>query len=137
MKERSFIDTNILVYTDDADSGKKAEVAINLVENVMRSKLGVISPQVLQEYFVTTTRKLGVSVELAKKRVEFFSLFHMVQITPDDILSAINIHRLYPLSFWDSLVINAARKSGCRILLSEDMNHGQEIDGVKIINPFR
>lgn len=136
MEERSFIDTNILVYTDDAEAEKKADIAVNLVADAMRSKLGVISTQILQEYFVATTRKLGVNVELAKKRVEFFSLFHMVQITPQDIFSAINIHRLYSLSFWDSLIIHAAGKSNCRILLSEDMNHGQEIEGVKIVNPF-
>lgn len=136
MNERSFIDTNILVYSDDADSKVKSDISIDLLEKAMRTKLGVLSTQILQEYFVATTRKLGLSAELAKKRVEFFSLFHVVQITPLDIFSAINIYRLYQLSFWDSLVIHAARQSNCRILLSEDMNHGQEIEGVTIVNPF-
>jgi predicted nucleic acid-binding protein len=136
MKERSFFDTNILVYTDDSEEAIKAEKSIDLIEDAMRSNRGVLSTQILQEYFVATTRKLGLDPELAKQRVEFFSLMHTVQVTPEDIFSAINIYRLYHLSFWDALVIQAARKSNCNTILTEDLNHGQIIEGVKIINPF-
>ena len=137
MKEMTFIDTNILVYTDDADSPEKAEIAINFIEEAMRHKTGIISTQILQEYFVAVTRKLGIDAEIAKRRVEIFSLLHTVQITPQDVLSAINLHRLYPLSFWDSLVIHAAKISGCKTLLTEDLSHGQQIEGIHIINPFK
>jgi predicted nucleic acid-binding protein len=91
---------------------------------------------VLQEYFVASTRKLGLDPSLAKNRVQIFSRLEVVNITPEDVCSAIDIHRLHGLSFWDSLILHAARKAGCSVLLSEDMNHGQKIEGVRIINPF-
>ncbi|MFW5816651.1 MAG: twitching motility protein PilT, partial [Wenzhouxiangella sp.] len=72
MKERSFLDTNILVYTDDADAPEKSQLAIELVEQALRTKKGVISSQVLQEYIATSTRKLGVAIELAKQRARLF-----------------------------------------------------------------
>jgi predicted nucleic acid-binding protein len=136
MKERSFIDTNILVYTDDADSPDKCRVAIDLVADAMRSKQGVISTQILQEYYAASTRKLAIDPVLAKQRVQFFLKMHTVQITPADVLSAIDLHRLHALSFWDALVVHAARQAKCTRLLSEDMNHGQVIEGIQIINPF-
>lgn len=136
MKERSFIDTNILVYTDDADSPEKCRLAVDLVEDAMRSNLGVISTQVLQEYFVAATRKLDVDVVAAKRRMQLLFRLNVVQITPDDVLAAIDVHRLHTLSFWDALILHAARKAACSILLSEDMNHGQVIEGIRIHNPF-
>lgn len=136
MKERSFIDTNILVYTDDADSPEKCHRAIELVEDVMRSNLGFISTQVLQEYFVAVTRKLDVDAIAAKRRIQLLLRLNIVQITPGDVLAAIDLHRLHALSYWDALILRAARKAGCSVLLSDDMNHGQEIEGIRICNPF-
>jgi len=136
MKERSFIDTNILVYTDDADSPEKSRLAVDLVENAMRTNLGVISTQVLQEYFVAATRKLGVDGIIAKRRMLLISRMNVVQITPEDLLSAIDLHLLHTLSFWDALIVHAARKADCSLLYSEDMNHNQIIDGIRIQNPF-
>jgi len=136
MKERSFIDTNILVYTDDADAPEECRRAVDLVEDAMRSNQGVISTQVLQEYFVAATRKLGVDVVTAKRRTQLLFRLNVVQITPDDVLAAIDLHRLHLLSFWDALILHAARKAGCSVLFSEDMNHGQVIEGIRICNPF-
>jgi len=136
MKERSFIDTNILVYTDDADSPEKSRLAVDLVENAMRTNLGVISTQVLQEYFVAATRKLGVDGVIAKRRMLLISRMNVVQITPEDVLSAIDLHLLHTLSFWDALIVHAARKADCSLLYSEDLNHNQIIDGIRIQNPF-
>jgi len=136
MKERSFIDTNILVYTDDADSPEKSRLAVDLVENAMRTNLGVISTQVLQEYFVAATRKLGVDGIIAKRRMLLISRMNVVQITPEDVLSAIDLHLLHTLSFWDALIVHAARKADCSLLYSEDLNHNQIIDGIRIQNPF-
>ena len=136
MKERSFIDTNILVYTDDADSPEKSRQAIRLVEDAMSTNLGVISTQVLQEYFSAATRKLGVDFVTAKRRTQLFIRMNVVQITPDDILAAIDLHQLRALSFWDSLILHAARQASCSVLLSEDMGHGQIIEGIRIQNPF-
>jgi len=136
MKERSFIDTNILVYTDDADSPEKCRQAVDLVEDAMRSNQGIISTQVLQEYFVAVTRKLDVDVVTAKHRMQLLFRLNVVQITPDDVLAAIDLHRLHVLSFWDALILHAARKAGCSVLYSEDMGHGQIIEGIHIRNPF-
>jgi predicted nucleic acid-binding protein len=73
---------------------------------------------------------------LAKRRVEVFAKFQVAEPTVADVLSAIDLHRLRGLSFWDSLILHCAKQSGCRVLLSEDLQHGQVIDGVRIINPF-
>ncbi|MEE4638930.1 MAG: PIN domain-containing protein [Wenzhouxiangella sp.] len=137
MKERSFLDTNILVYTDDADAPDKSERAIELVEQAIRSKKGVISTQVLQEYFVTSTRKLGVAVETAKQRARLFARMSVIQIATSDVMAAIDLVQLHRLSYWDALIVQAARKAECGVLLTEGLQHGQVIDGVRITNPFR
>jgi len=136
MKGRSFFDTNILVYTDDGGANRKADVAIDLVEQAMRNRLGIISTQVMQEYYVAVTRKLGLAPELARQRLEFFSLMQCYQTSQSDVLDAINLSQLYQLSFWDALILQAAKRSSCSYLLSEDLNHNQTIEGVTIINPF-
>ena len=136
MTERSFVDTNILVYTDDQQDGVKRERALQLIEQLRLNSHGVVSTQVLQEYFVAATRKLSVDAGIARRKVELFSHMNVVQITPDDILDAIDIHRLNSLSFWDSLIVHAARSAGCSVLYSEDMSKGAVIAGVRVLNPF-
>lgn len=136
MKERSFIDTNILVYTDDAEATFKADISSELLVQAVQSGLGVISTQILQEYFVASTRKRGVQVDIAKQRVQFFSRLQWVSISANDVLSAIDLHRLHGLSFWDALVVQSARNARCTVLLSEDMQHGRIFDGVRVHNPF-
>jgi predicted nucleic acid-binding protein len=96
----------------------------------------VVSLQVLQEYFVTVTRKLSLEAGFARNKVEIFSKFNVAAPAVDDILAAIDLHRLHGFSYWDALVLRMARQSGCRVVLSEDMQHGQAIDGVRIVNPF-
>jgi predicted nucleic acid-binding protein len=73
---------------------------------------------------------------LAKRRVEVFAKFQVTEPAVADVLLAIDLHRLHGLSFWDSLILQSAKQSGCRVLLSEDMQHGQVIDGMRIVNPF-
>ena len=97
---------------------------------------GVLSTQVLQEFFVASTRKLGVPAEIARRKVELLSRLDVVTIQPSLILDAIDLHRLHSLSFWDALILRAAAASGCRRLLTEDMHSGQVIAGAKIENPF-
>lgn len=133
---RSFLDTNVLVYSDDPRDPAKQATALDLIKDHLRSRRGVVSLQVLQEYFVSATGKLKLSAELAKQRVEVFARFHVAEPTVNDILAAIDLHRLYRLSFWDALVLRTAKQTGCRVLLTEDMQHGNEIDGVEIVNPF-
>jgi len=133
---RSFLDTNILVYTDDNANPTKQTRALDILNGHRQAKSGVVSLQVLQEYFVTVTRKYGVDPGAARRKVELFSAFDVVEPTLSDVLTAIDLHRLYRLSFWDALVVRTAKQSGCRIVFSEDMQNGQVIDGVHIVNPF-
>jgi predicted nucleic acid-binding protein len=102
----------------------------------MRQRTGVVSLQVLQEYFVSARGKLRLDAELAKRRVEVFARFHVVVPRVSDILAAIDLHRLLGFSYWDSLIVHCARQAGCAVLLTEDMQHGQVIDGVRVVNPF-
>ena len=133
---RIFLDTNILVYSDDPRDPVKQTKAINLIRDHLRSRAGVVSLQVLQEYFVSATGKLRLDSELAKRRVEVFARLQVAEPTVGDILAAIDLHRLHGLSLWDALILRSAKQSGCRVLLTEDMQHGQVVDGVKIVNPF-
>ncbi|MGB8011496.1 MAG: PIN domain-containing protein [Terriglobales bacterium] len=137
MNARSFFDTNVLVYTDDKRAGKKQSRAIDLVAEHRHNGTGVVSLHVLQEYFVTVTRKLNVDSSLARRKVEILSEFDVVAPELADILAAIDLHRLHGFSFWDALVVCAAKQAGCRVLLSEDFQEGREIDGIQVVNPFR
>ena len=136
MSARSFLDTNVLVYTDDHDTPDKQRVALDLVERFRLQGTGVVSTQVLQEYFSAATRKLKVRPDLARRKVEIFARLDLVQVDLDLILSAIDLHRLQMVSFWDALIVRAALASGCIVLLSEDLQTGQRFNGLQIINPF-
>ena len=133
---RTFLDTNILVYAEDRNEPIKKTKAVELILEHKRQRTGVVSLQVLQEFFVTVTRKLKLDVEIARYKVEFHSRFIVAEPTITDILAAIDLHRLHGVSFYDALVLRMAQQTGCRILLSEDMQHGRDFDGVKIVNPF-
>lgn len=133
---RSFIDTNVLVYADDAYDKGKQRVAIDLVVSLRRSRAGVLSVQVLQEYYVNAIQKLKLDAAFARRRVELFGRFETVRPDVGLVLGAIDLQRLHPLSFWDAMILEAARVSGCGAVLSEDMQPGATIAGVKIVNPF-
>ena len=91
--------------------------------------------QVLQEYFVTVTRKLQVDARIARRKVELLAEFDVAAPDVADILAAIDLHRLHGFSFWDALILRSAMQTGCRVLLSEDL-HAREVDAVRIVNPF-
>jgi len=133
---RTFLDTNILVYSDDPRDPAKRATALELIQDHLRLRTGTVSLQVLQEYFVSATGRLKLDSGLARQRVEVFARFNVAEPAVGDILAAIDIHRLHRFSFWDALVLRMAKQTGCRVLLSEDMQHGQEFDGVRIVNPF-
>lgn len=136
MSVRSFFDTNILVYADDKSTPSKQKRAIELVAQHRRAGTGVVSMQVLQEYFVTATRKLGVDAKVARRKVELLAEFDVAAPDVADILAAIDLHRLHGFSFWDGLVIRSAKQAGCSVLLTEDMQDTREVDGIRIVNPF-
>ena len=137
MRARTFFDTDVLVYTDDKAAPAKQRRALDLIAEHRRARTGVVSLQVLQEYFVTVTRKLHLDPRIARRKVELIAEFDVASPEVADILAAIDLHRLHGVSFWDALVLRAAKQAGCSILLSEDMQGNREIDGVQIVNPFQ
>ncbi len=136
MPTRSFFDTNVLVYTDDKANRTKQRHAIDLVTEHRRNRTGVVSLQVLPEYFVTITRKLHIEAAIARRKVELLAEFDVAAPEVSDILAAIDLHRLHGLLFWDALVIRSAKQSGCSVLFSENMQAGRDVEGLSIVNPF-
>lgn len=137
MSARSFFDTSILIYTDDRAAPAKQRSALELVAEHRLAGTGVVSLQVLQEYFVTVTRKLHVEAQIARRKVELLAEFDVAVLGLPDILAAIDLHRLHQFSFWDALILRAAQRTGCSVLYSEDLQQAREVDGVRIVNPFR
>ncbi len=137
MKERTFLDTNVLVYADDLDAGEKHRVAREVLREAFASTLGAVSTQVLEEFFVVATKKLKVPADVARRKVELLGQLDVVRIELGTILEAIDLHRLRQISFWDALLVRCAVAARAKRLLTEDLQHGQLVDGVRIENPFR
>ena len=136
MSDLAFFDTNILIYADDASAPEKRERAISLVADHQRRNSLVISLQVLQEYFSAATRKLGVAAETAQRKVEVLARGKVVRFTERDVIAAIELHRLVRISFWDAMIVHAARAANVAVLYSEDLGHGSVLGGVAVRNPF-
>ncbi len=136
MTVRSFVDTNILVYADDRRDREKQKTARDLLHRGIEKGRLVLSTQVLQEYFVSATRKLSISPEVARRKVELYSTQPVVVVQPDLILQAVDLHRQHQISFWDSLIVCAAAVSRCRVLYTEDLQAGFAYRGLNIVNPF-
>lgn len=136
MAGRVFLDTNVLVYAEDARDGAKCKQARSIIEQAISSGEAVVSTQVLQELFSVATKKLGIAATVARGLVEDYSKLDVVLVRPELILGAIDLHRVHSVSFWDALVIRSASAASCDRLLSEDLQHGRTIDGVLIENPF-
>jgi predicted nucleic acid-binding protein len=133
---RSFIDTNLLIYADASDAAAKQTTAVELISAHLRAGSGVISTQVLHEYVNAALRKLVLPLDLLRSRVRLYSRFEVVNASPAAVLHGLDLLALHQLSFWDALIVQAARDSGCVQLLTEDMQAGAVVAGVRIINPF-
>lgn len=133
-----FFDTNVLVYLFDADAPKKRERAREIFDQHVRDGSLSISTQVLQELYVTLTRKLAVTLSESEACEVITAMCEMPVVITDGpmVLSAIQLSQRQKLSFWDALIIESARHSGATVLLSEDLQHGQIVEGVTITNPF-
>lgn len=138
MSDKCFVDTNILVYAHDRSAGIKHINARKLLEDLWDSGDGVLSTQVLQELCVNLRRKAGSPLPLDEVRVLIrdYVTWEVVINTPDSILEALEIEVRYKISFWDALIIQAARQSGAAILYSEDLAAGQRYGSVRVVNPF-
>lgn len=136
--ERCFVDSNILIYAYDQEAGAKRARAASLLTGLWATATGVVSVQVLQEFFSNATRKLKQPLELAKARevVRAYGEWVTVPSAPSHVLRGIDIMKTYQLSFWNSMILAVAEATQCDVLFSEDMQHGQVIAGVRIENPF-
>lgn len=136
--EIRFLDTNILVYAFDCSAGKKHIRAAELVQECWEDQSGCLSIQVLQEFYVTVTRKIAAPLDSLVARQIVADLAHWRLHAPEaaDLLQAIDLQQRYQLSFWDAMVIQSALRLGCKQLLSEDLQHGQVYRDVTVVNPF-
>ena len=136
--DRVFVDTNIFVYAYDTSAALKRRKAQKILADLWVSGLGVVSTQVLQEFFVTVTRKLPKAMDpgAARDVVGDLLKWDVVVVEGAMIMDAIDVHKSHGYSFWDSLIIVAADRAGCALLLSEDLSSGHSIGGVTIRNPF-
>lgn len=135
---REFVDANVLVYAFDPSADAKHTAAQRLIEGLWEHQSGCLSVQILQEFFVTVTRKVPrpLSIDVAAERVRELTVWKVFAPTADDVLGAIALQKKAKLSFWDAMVVHAAAESGCDVLWTEDLNDGQRLRGVHIRNPF-
>jgi predicted nucleic acid-binding protein len=135
---KSFVDTNVLVYAEDRDAGAKHERARDLIVELWKTKQGVVSVQVLQEFYVTITRKpkRPLSPSRALDIVREYLTWEVVENTSELLVASIALQQKAQLSFWDAAVVQAALEAGCSKLCTEDLNAGQRFGGLVIENPF-
>lgn len=136
--EREFVDANVLVYAFDSSAARKQQAAQQLLERLWESGTGCVSVQVLQEFFVTITKKVPkpLPVDDANARIRELAAWTVFAPTAEDILTAIDLHAQAKIGFWDAMVVLAAAESECGVLWTEDLNDGQTLRGVRIQNPF-
>jgi predicted nucleic acid-binding protein len=135
---RQFIDTNVLVYAHDVSVGAKHARAQNLLEELWVSHNGCLSIQVLQEFYVTVTRKVARPLPIAEAAqiITDLSVWKIHAPQAEDVLGAIEIQQRYGIAFWDAMVVRSASRLGCQTLWSEDLNSSRAYEGVTVVNPF-
>lgn len=133
-----FVDTNVMLYAFDISAVEKRPWALDVIREVWHVGNGCVSVQVLQEFYVNATRKLEhpLTVDTARRIVASLSRWEVHAPDADDVLAAIDLHGSAQLSFWDAMVVTSAHAMGCELLYSEDLNAGQSIGGVTVVNPF-
>lgn len=138
MRDRFFVDTNILVYAHDASAGVKHERARRLVEQLWLDRSGVVSTQVLQELAVTLRKKSGVPLGPRETRelVRDYTAWQVVVNDAASIIEALEIEERFQLSFWDALIVQAAQSCGAPTLYSEDLSDGQKYGTTQVVNPL-
>ena len=137
MSDRTFVDTNILIYAHDVDAKAKHDVAKRVLRELWDDRTGLLSMQVLQEFYVNVTRKIASPLpkDVARLVVNSYSIW-CVETTPAEIAAAFRIEDESRIGFWDALIVSSAAKSGAIRILSEDLNSEQMISGVLVENPF-
>jgi len=136
MTELVFVDTNVLIYAVDEANLKKQEAAKQWRAELWKSRRGRISFQVLQEFYANVSRRWPSAREQTVSEIRNLLAWRPVSIDAAVLENAWRIEERYLLSFWDSLIVSAAQAASCRYLLTEDLQAGQELDGVAVVNPF-
>lgn len=137
MNAKVFVDTNVLIYAHDVAAERKHDIANKILRELWSNRAGCLSPQVLQEFYVNVTRKIAspLTKTVARAVVANYIVW-CIETTPAELLAAFRIEDEARIGFWDALVVAAALKAGANRILSEDLNAGQLISGVRIENPF-
>ena len=137
MSDKTFVDTNVLIYAHDVDAKAKHEVAKGVLRELWSQRTGVLSMQVLQEFYVNVTRKIATPLpkETARLVVNSYATW-CIETTPNEIAAAFRIEDESRIGFWDALIVASAAKSGTVRILSEDLNAKQMISGIRVENPF-
>lgn len=134
-----FVDTNILVYAHDKSAGPKNKRAQAILGTIWQDRSGMLSTQVLQEFYVTVTKKLPRPLEPAQTRdvLKLLLAWKIVRPAPESVIEASLLSERYQLSFWDALILQAAIEGGAQLLYSEDIQEGMDIAGLRIKNPLK
>jgi predicted nucleic acid-binding protein len=137
-EDRTFVDTNILVYAHDSSETAKQPIARSRLDALWAEHAGTLSTQVLQEFYCVATRKMSPPLARAEAReiVGAYAAWPVVLLDPAVILAATDLEEKHGLSFWEALVVQAATVGGAGRLLTEDLQDGMVIEGVRIENPF-
>jgi predicted nucleic acid-binding protein len=139
MRDRTFLDTNILVYAYDEHEPKKQQKAQNILTDGIEQESSVLSVQVLGEFFNVVTRHVPqpMSSDEALEIIDMLSILPVQEIDLTMVKRAIDTHKTYQISYWDSLIVSAAERAGCTLLLSEDLSDGQTYQNILVHNPFK
>lgn len=139
MSDRAFFDTNVLVYAFDRGDARRQSIASTLLQDRFKANAGALSLQVLQEFYVVSTRKIRVPLApaVARAAIVDFLRFPVVEPSAVHLIEAIDLSIAHGLSLWDALILTTASAAGCSLLYSEDLPDGATLRGVRIENPFR
>lgn len=132
-----FVDTNVFLYAMDTSFPSKQAAASTWRAELWKTRCGRTSFQVLQEFYVNATQKWPKARDSTRAEIRDLLAWRPIAVGPSALLDAWKIQDRYRLSFWDSLIVAAAKASSCRFLLTEDLQHGQDLDSVQVVNPFR
>ena len=138
MNGSAFVDTNVLVYAEDHGEPEKRAIALKrLADHVVSGDI-VLSAQVLSEFYVSVRRlKRPLDAKQALNALEQLAAFPVMPLTPDLVVKAAAACERYQVSHWDALILETARAAGCTVVLSEDLNDGQDYGGIRVKNPFK
>lgn len=136
MLTRSFIDTNVLIYAEAGDAPAKQQLALTLLKQLYESAQGVLSTQVLQEYCNVALKKLKLPAQHVRAQLELYEQFEIVQVSPAIIHAGLDLHQTRSIGFFDAIIMASAHAAGCAVVYSEDLNAGEVMAGVRIVNPF-